>query len=201
MKKIISIVLIFGVIGGIIFFGIKYYKKNSGGLNVIGLPTYSSGDKEHLEKEESVIPVEVKKIDESNNTFVHKGYGFTLNFPSNMTASNFREGGGEQVQFQGDKGEWFQIYVTSWDEEGNITAERIKKDIPDIVILNPQNVILGPKQKEGIGPHALIFFSKDSGLGETREVWFVHGGHLFQVTSKKIFDLKLGQILSTLVFN
>ncbi len=201
MKRIISIILIVGILGGIIFFAVKSYNKNDGNLNVIGLPSINSEESEEVFGVEPVVVGEVKKVDDTTNTFIHKGYNFTLNFPASMTASNFREGAGEQIQFQGTGGDWFQIYVTMWDEDGDITTARIKKDIPDIVINSPQNVIIGPKQIDGVGPHALIFFSKDSGLGETREVWFVQNGYLYQVTSKKSFDLKLGQVLSTINFN
>lgn len=201
MKKIISIILILGIIGGIIFFSVKYYNKKDGGPSVMGLPTMITETGEEVFVEEPVVAPEIKKVNATTNTFIHKGYNFTLNYPSNMTASNFREGGGEQIQFQGEGADWFQIFVTVWDEPGDITVARIKQDIPDIVITTPQKAIIGPRQKEGVGPHALIFFSKDSGLGETREVWFVSGGYLYQVTSRKSFDLKLGQILSTLSFN
>ncbi len=143
------------------------------------------------------VPGEVKKVNEDTNTFIHKKYGFSLNFPSDMTASNFIEGGGEQIQFQGRNGEWFQIYITPWDEPEDITVDRIKQDIPDIVIQEPQRVVIGPRQKEGIGPNALIFFSKDSGLGDTREVWFIQNGYLYQITTYKRLDNMLAEILAT----
>ncbi len=72
---------------------------------------------------------------------------------------------------------------------------------PDIVINNAQNVILGPRKKVGVGPRALILFSKDSSLGDTREVWFVMNGNLYQITTYKRLDTMIGKILSTLVFN
>ena len=158
-----------------------------------------------------VVAGEVKKLDEENNTFIHKGYGFSLNFPINMTASNFKEGDGEQIIFQGDNGspagEWFQMYVSPWDEDEDITVARIKQDLPEIMITDPKRVVLGPKQAEGIGPNALIFYSQDSGLGDTREIWFIYPepgrgvySYLYQVTTYKRLDAMIGKILSTLSF-
>jgi len=164
-------------------------------------------DKTSFSKDE-VIPGEIQEVDEDTNTFIHKQYGFSLNYPSSLTVSNFREGDGELVLFQGDNGDWLQIYIMPWDEEGDITVERIKEDLPDLLILDPQRVIIGPKQKEGIGPNALIFFSQDSGLGETREVWFIYpepsrgaASYLYQVTTYKRLDSVIGTVLSTLNFD
>lgn len=186
-------------------------------IAVFGLIKFSEERNDELSfAVDEVVPGEIKKVDADTNTFIHKGYGFSLNFPSNMTASNFREGEGEQVLFQGDNGDWFQIYITPWDEGKTITPERIKQDLPDIVIKDPQTVIIGPRQKEGIGPNAIIFFSKDSNLGETREIWFVYpdlsrassreqgrgvASFLYQITTYKRLDVMLGVVLSTLTFN
>jgi hypothetical protein len=149
-----------------------------------------------------VVPGEIQKVDENNNTFVHRQYGFSLVYPASMTASNFREGDGEMILFQDSKnGDWFQIYITPWDEEADVSVERIKQDMPDLLIDSPQTVLLGPKQKEGIGPRALIFWSRDSGLGDTREVWFVQNGNLYHITTSKKLDTMLGKVLSTVVFN
>ncbi len=150
---------------------------------------------------EDVVAPEIKTVDVSTNTFIHKKYNFSFNYPSEFKTSNFNEGGGEQILFNSINGDWFQIYITPWDEEETITSERIKKDLPSMVINSPQNAILGPRQKDGVGPHALIFFSKDSSLGETREVWYVMNGSLYQITTYKRLDAMIGKVLSTLVFN
>ncbi len=194
--KIVFILIGLAVLGGIVF---SFYKfsKNGGITPPIGVALEQDVVKESLPE---VATPEIKKVDSETNTFTHTKYNFSFNYPSNLKTSNFSEGGGEQVLFQG-KDVWFQVYITSWDEEGGITATRIKKDLPNITIVSPQQVILGPRQKDGIGPKAIIFFSKDSSLGETREIWFVENGNLYQITTYKRLDTMIGQVLSTLVFN
>lgn len=196
MKKIIIFLVLAGLAGGVFFF----LKPNPMSLTTLN-NTESSNDTEPEAISNDVIPGEIKKVDSETNMFVHKGYGFSVEFPKGMTATNFIEGDGEQILFQDDsKKMWFQMYVTPWDETDDISVARIRKDLPNIVIKEPQTVIIGPKQKEGIGPKALIFFSTDSGLGETREVWFVQDGNLYQITTYKRLDAVIGQILSTLAF-
>lgn len=196
MKNIFWIGIFLTLTFVIIFSFIKFNK--NGNLDLGNLDTQSFiGEDDKIQKE--VIAPDIKKVSESLNTYFHKKYNFSLNYPSIFKTSNFIEGGGEQIQFQSDNGDWFQIYVTPWDEGNTITPERIKKDLSSIVIKEPQQVILGPKQKDGIGPHALIFFSKD-GSTETREIWFAENGYLFQITTYKRLDSVIGNILSTLVF-
>lgn len=197
MKKMILIIVGVLVIGGVIFSFYKFSK--NGKLSTVELGVTETVDE--TEPIEEVVPPEIKKVDSSINTYVHKKYNFTFNFPSEYKTSNFNEGAGEQILFNASKGDWFQIYITPWDEGEIVTPERVKKDLPDIVIKEPQQVILGPTQKDGVGPHALIFFSKDSSLGETREIWFVENGSLYQITTYKRLDAVIGNVLSTLVFN
>src|SRR3989344_2176559 len=195
MKKILKLVLIIVILATVGFAIFKFYEKEEQNAEntVVG----------------DVVQGEIERVDADTNTFVHKGYGFSLNFPSNMTASNFREGEGEMVNFQSsENGDWFQIYISSWNEEEGISAERIRQDIPDIVITTPQQVVIGPGQREGVGPVALIFFSQDSGLGDTREIWFVYheqgrgvASFLYQITTYKRLDSMIGEVLSTLDFN
>lgn len=197
MRKKIFIILGLLLLGFMIF---KYIPKVRPVDNVIDIKSISENDEQNAGNLEPVVEPDIKKIDDSTNTYVHKKYNFTFNFPSNLKTSNFNEGDGEQIQFREAKGDWFQIYITPWDEGDTITPERIKKDIPDIVIKEPQHVIIGPGQKDGVGPHALIFLSKDSSLGETREVWFAMNGNLYQITTYKRLDALVGEVLSTLVF-
>jgi len=148
----------------------------------------------------NVTETEVEKISEETNSFYHPLYGFSLNFSSDMKNSNFVEGEGEQILFQDDTGKWFQIYITPWDEGDNLSVSRIKEDLPNLPIENPQEVILGHEQKDGVGPRALIFWSRQDGLGETREVWFVQQGFLYQITTFKRLDTFLAETLATLTF-
>jgi hypothetical protein len=193
-NKIWLITIIITILLAILFF-IKFDNKSkiNSDLAVTGI------DQEQNSLEEVVDP-EIKKVNDSLNTYFHKKYNFTFEYPSTFKTSNFIEGSGEQIQFQGNSGDWFQIYVTPWDEGSTVTPERIKKDLPNIVIKEPQQVVLGPKQKEGVGPRALIFFSKDGSIGDTREIWFVENSYLFQITTQKRLDTVVGGILATLVF-
>ena len=45
-----------------------------------------------------------------------------------------------------------------------------------------------------------MFFGSNSIMGDTREVWFVHGGYLFEVNTYKDLDSWLSQIMQTWVF-
>jgi len=205
MKKILTILIGLVVLGAVVFGAMKYGKKagvvSDMATTTSGVMEDGSSTDEATEPIPEVVPGVVEKVNATTNTFTHKGYGFTLNYPSGMTTSNFREGSGEQIVFQNTKnGDWFQVYVTPWDETGDITATRIKQDLPDLLISSPQKAIIGPQQKQGIGPHALIFLSNEKGLGDTREVWFVANGNLYQVTTYKRLDAMLGQVLSTLTF-
>ena len=66
------------------------------------------------------------------------------------------------------------------------------------------NVVLGPTEVR-IGENkdipAMLFQSTDALLGETREVWFLCYGYLFEVTSPLVHDDWLTEVLSTLVFS
>lgn len=193
MKKIIYIFLILIFISAGFF---AFKNKNTGQIN------FENNIDSGLENSNSmeVLEPDIKKVNESYNTYFHKKYNFSFDYPSKFKTSNFIEGDGEQIQFQSDNSDWFQVYITPWDEGNIITPERIRKDLPSIVIKEPQQVILGPKQKEGVGLKALIFFSKENSIGDTREIWFVENGYLFQITTYKRLDSVVGGVLATLIF-
>ena len=66
-------------------------------------------------------------------------------------------------------------------------------DIPDGKIIEPVDIVIG----EGIT--ALAFFS-NSKLGELREVWFIHDGYLYQLTTYKEWDEWLANIMKSWKF-
>ena len=133
--------------------------------------------------------------------YTNDAYGFSFRYPDGFRVENFAEGEGEIILVSGPKsGEGFQIYVTPFDEEGPITAERIRRDLPKMAIDQPQEAGIGEAQ-------ALAFFSSDSSLGRTREAWFVwpespipNGNYLYQVSASSEFDLELSKIMATFRF-
>ena len=50
------------------------------------------------------------------------------------------------------------------------------------------------------GASAASFYSTDVRLGDTYEVWFIHGGYLYEVTTLKPLDAWLQNIMQTWVF-
>ena len=121
-------------------------------------------------------------------------FGFLFNHPEGFNISDFDDGGGKIILVKkaaSDNG--FQIYITPFDEPGPITKERILKDIPDMAISNEKEISVG-------GERALSFTSQDDLGGETREIWMVHGGFLYQVKGYKNFEEKMIEVLKTWKF-
>jgi hypothetical protein len=85
----------------------------------------------------------------------------------------------------------FQVYVTPCSGT-MITAARFKLDEPSLsgVKIDPTNVTAD-------GAHGIEFFSYASRLDDTREVWFIHGGFLYEVTTYKELDAWLQPILES----
>ena len=121
-------------------------------------------------------------------------YGFSLLHPADLTVSTVDEGSGAStITFQNvEKGEGFQIFVVP--HEGTQTDEqRFKQDVPSGVRESLTNTTVD-------GATAAAFYSADAALGETREVWFAHKGHFFEVTTVKPLDRWLGAIIQTWKF-
>jgi hypothetical protein len=122
-------------------------------------------------------------------------YNFSFKYPKGFTVANFQEGEyGETILVRKEQIS-FQIFIGPFDEPDPLTKERILKDVPDMVIDDAQQRIL----KNGVP--GLIFFSQESSLGRTREVWFVHNGFLYQVSTLAELDKRLAEILGTWKFH
>ena len=129
--------------------------------------------------------------DNNASNYTNAKYGFSLELPEGTKTSEFQEGEYGDMLLFGD----FQIFVSEFDEPGIVTPERIKQDLPAIYIDQPQQVIIGKDRL-----NALIFFSEEESLGRTREVWFVHNGYLYQISTLEENDAFIGGILETLEF-
>ena len=86
----------------------------------------------------------------------------------------------------------FQIFILPFDEAGPMTVERIGRDLPEIIIAEPQNAVIG---KDDI--RALIFFGQEPGISRTREAWFVYNGYLYQVSAPAELDEFLAKVIES----
>lgn len=121
-------------------------------------------------------------------TYTDPIYHFTFSYPQALKTTSFEEAPGYTVLVQDTANHAIQVYITPFDENITLTAERIKQDIPDIVMNNTKTV-----QVAGIS--AQTFNSTNEVFGTTREVWFVHEGNLYQIVTSPELEMTLAGIL------
>jgi|SRR6185295_12003934 len=121
-------------------------------------------------------------------------YQYSLSYPPYLHIKEYEESGGAHtVIFQDpDTNAGFQIYVVPFSGT-HISKARFLLDESSGVMINPTDIMID-------GTRATMFFGKNSIMGETREVWFIHGGYLYEVTTYKELDSWLAGILGTFHF-
>ncbi len=157
---------------------------------------------------------EVKEVQGGQaKRYVSEPYGFSFQVPSDFSLGEFDEAGGRLVLVQAPSagsgqgtggqddpsstsGPTFQVFITAWDEpEQSLTPERIREDVPDLVIRRPEALSM-----EGGSRQALTFVGESERFGTTREVWMVNDGWLFQVITSAENQKALSKILNTWQF-
>ena len=106
-------------------------------------------------------------------------YGFQYNHTPEAKITEYDEGGGAMtiVHENEEKVRGMQIFIVPYAEE-KITDERFYADVPSGVRENAEDTTLD-------GVRAVTFNSFDESLGETREIWVIHKGHLYEITTFK----------------
>ncbi len=135
-----------------------------------------------------------REIPKGSREYRNEKYRASFIYPEDLKVNEFDEGGGAStIIFQNaEKGRGFQIFVVPY-KEAQVSEEQFKKDIPSGVRNNLEETVID----EVVGA---TFLSRDMVLGETREVWFIHGGYLFEITVPKALDEWLGTIMGTWKF-
>ena len=118
-------------------------------------------------------------------------YGFSLLYPEDLSVKEYDEGGrASTITFENvETLQGFQIFIVLFDGE-QITEERFRQDIPSGVRKNLMDITVG-------GATGAAFYSEHDLLGETYEVWFIHGGYLFEVTTLKPLEQSLQSVMNT----
>lgn len=127
-------------------------------------------------------------------TYTSSLYRFSLFYPQELSLKGYDEGGGAQtIIFQNIKtAHGFQIFITPYSEP-QVSTKRFKQDEPSGVRNNLTNITLD-------GATGAAFYSTNNLLGDTREVWVIHGGYLYEITTLKSLDMWLDTILQTWQF-
>lgn len=118
-------------------------------------------------------------------------FHFSLFYPPDLEIKEYDDStSASTVTFEdatGKKG--FQIFIVPYGKD-YIIKEQIKKDLPFGAVKEPIDIIID-------GIRATKFFSADPLLGETREVWFIHNGFLYEITTSKELDSWFADIMQT----
>jgi|SRR3989338_6106682 len=116
---------------------------------------------------------------------------FNIKYPNEYKVFSISpEPSQELTTIENSEGKGFQIFSMPFDEEGPMTEERIRKDLPDAQINDS-----GLAELDGV--KSLVFYGFDEDLGETFEVWSVYNGRLYQIMGKKVDEETIVKTLNT----
>jgi hypothetical protein len=140
----------------------------------------------------STSPVAVSSLEHIYTSAKHH---FSFKYPDAYTVRPIEGDDGDVVLIENEtthKG--IQIAITLYsDPDTNITADRVRRDVPDLAIANPQPLNIGGGNSSG-----LAFESNNPAFGgASREVWFVFGGELYQISAYAEYDALLRAIFAT----
>lgn len=129
-------------------------------------------------------------------------YRFSLKMPENFEAREFEgaEGGQtvvlEDPHASSSEPVGIQIAISPAPEGlEDVTQDVIKESLPDLQIRDAQPV--------EVGAHKGLAFKSDNDAfnGDSREVWFVYNGNLYQISTYARLDELLKQMFTTWQFN
>lgn len=136
-----------------------------------------------------VSPTDVQ-VRKGEKVYKNSQFRFALAYPEQLAMYEQTTSGTLTVSFQAGAGqEGFQIYVVPFGGT-HITSDRFKLDIPSGVFKDQKDTIVG-------GTPGIMFFSENTIMGETREIWFIRDGFLYEVTTYKELDQWMQNIMQT----
>ncbi|HVZ76271.1 MAG TPA: hypothetical protein VG934_03340 [Candidatus Paceibacterota bacterium] len=135
----------------------------------------------------------VRDVPAGQNEYHNDAYHFSVLYPDNLKVAEQDNGASATFTFEDDKNvQGFQLFVQPFSGT-QITDAQFKQDDPSGVRDDPQNFTLD-------GASGVAFYSQDHLLGDTREMWFIRGGFLYEVTTFKEQADWLDQIMQTWKF-
>lgn len=136
----------------------------------------------------SVSTPETRALPGNMRLYESKAFRFSIAFPEQLKVTQYEERGNAMtVTFVGPGAQEFEVYVTPYGK-AQIDEARFKLDQPSGRYLDPQNVVID-------GAQATLFTGYNPIMGDTREVWFIRDGFLYEVATYKPLDAWLGQMM------
>ena len=131
-------------------------------------------------------------------TYKNAKYRFSFKYPSDYAVTILPDEGtgGDIVLIQKKDGKsGVQIAVSPFDEPNAVlTPNRVEQEA-GITVESPQDVLIGAHGK------GLAFIGRGTDFGTSREVWFVFGTTLYQMSTYIELDELLKNVLGTWQFN
>lgn len=125
--------------------------------------------------------------------YTHPGEVFSFAYPEGFTPKLQSDGEDGQVVVVEDGAQGVQIAIVPFDEDIALTPERIKTDIPDLVMERVETVAVA-------GVQAVAFQSTNASTAASSEVWFVHAGNLYLVSAPQGSEHLISGILTSWKF-
>ena len=203
MKKAFISLVILVAIGVAGYYLVKNGGVGSGAEGERGAAPQSGAAQEQAQAEQKKFAQAAEALAAAplSETYEDPDFGFSLNYPSALALTQIpadpESGAAETIIFeQAGAGLGFQIAISPFTEENaDLTPQRIKADIPDMVIFDPEDVSLGARGK------GTTFLDGDAkASGANRQIWFAGSGYLFQITAVAAFDPVMQKILATWKF-
>ena len=198
LSTLLLVVVIFAALLAAVWYFADSSKKRSD-LSVDLRSDLSNPELSKIYSNADTIPEpEQKKLD-LPKTFRHESAGFSFSYPDSFSVSRLSasaEGAGETIVVQDSKRQaGFQIHLEPYDDpDTDITVERLGRDIPEMVVKEPQEVLIGGASSGNQISTGLAWVAEDTG---TREIWFIFRGTLYQLTSPLSNDTLLQRVLTT----
>lgn len=135
-----------------------------------------------------------RSVPEGSREYRNDTYHVSLFYPQELSVAERAESGGAMtITFQNEKEvKGFQVFIVPYAEP-QVSEARFRQDEPSGVRTNVRNATID-------GATAAAFYSTNAALGDTAEIWFVHGGYLYEVTTLKPLDTWLSGIMQTWKF-
>lgn len=133
-----------------------------------------------------------------SQTYTNMSLGFSFKYPAGLKAGTetSQSTGSVTVLVQNPSTHLgFQLYITPYSgSSASVTAAHVAQDLPNIDMRDAQGVVIA-------GAPGVTFLATDPNFGNSRQVWFVHKGYLYQASTYSSQGSLLGKVLSAWAFS